>query len=77
MGCHVSGRIYGEIVSQHLLPASMWVFLVHLICRNHSARFGFFPPEEIVLLKISVTMGGGEFRIFLPCHLEPELLVRF
>lgn len=43
------GGVYGEIVSQPLLPPSVcFFFFFHMMCSHCSASFYFFSPEEIV-----------------------------
>ena len=48
--------------------------LIHPMCRNHLASFWVFfrGNFSICSCRFGVFMGGGEFRIFLCCHLELE-----
>ena len=46
---HVGGGVYGDIVSQSLLPASMLVFFSFIQCGGVSQLvWGFFYPEEVI-----------------------------
>ena len=77
VACHLTrGGVYGEIDSQPLLPISM-SFLVHLLCRCHSASFWISFRENCSKYncRFSVSMGGGEFWNILHCHLDLEPII--
>lgn len=72
LGSPAPGWGYSESVSQPLLPGGR-VFLIYLLCRSHSAPFwGFF--QRTLFYRYCRLGGslGGEFRMFLCCHLEPK-----
>lgn len=69
-------EVCDKIVSQLLLPILTWVFLIWSMCRSYSASFGFLSKEIIskrkYVFSVYVLVRGGEFRIILCHHLEPE-----
>lgn len=71
-GCHARGWVYGETLSQPFLPALMCL----LMWRSYSANFHFFFGVNCTIssCRLGVSLGGGEFRLFL-CH-HVELLFR-
>ena len=76
VGCCSEGGVYGEIVSQPLLPILMcFFFLICSLCRSHLSRFlvSFRGNCSICSCRFGVSVGGDEFRIHLHHHLELEL----
>lgn len=58
-----------------LLPT--WIcffFLIYPVCKSHSANFGVTFSKYCCTCsyKVCVSVGGGEFKILLCYHLEPE-----
>lgn len=49
-------------------------FFIHLMCKSHSASFliSFKRNYSIYSCRFSVSVGGGDFKILLCCHLESE-----
>ena len=85
MTCCTRTQIYGEIVSQLLLPLCCVLSLAHPVHRSCSASSGFlffvFSEEVVPYVAIDSVylsewdgMGGKGFRILLHCHLELEPL---
>lgn len=69
------GWVYGEIVSQPLLLSSE-SFFSHLpyVYLSLSQSLGFLRSScFICTYRLSVSLGGDEFRIILRCHLAQEL----
>lgn len=71
--CFPTGSgVYRKIVSQPLLPTCVWVFLIHLLCRSHSASFWIYFRGNCFVCnwRFDVSFGSGAFRSHLCCHLE-------
>ena len=68
VGHHAVG---GVLSRPFLLPISVWPFYP-LLCRNCSASFQTFFRENVSTSSWAsgVSVGGGEFRIFLHHHVE-------
>ena len=66
----------GENTSLPLHPVLMWSFYPSLL-KSYLASFQAFFRGNYSMCsgKFGVSMGGGEFRLFLCCHLEPLLLL--
>lgn len=65
---HCTGdEVFGETMSLPHQPTSMWT-LYHLFLRSHSASFQL--NYSICSCRFGVSVVGGEFRIFLCCHLN-------
>lgn len=71
----VAAVIYGEIMSQPLLSISVWAFSHVLMCRSCMSRFwvSFKGNYSVFSYRYGVSVGGGDFRILLHHHIEPEL----
>lgn len=68
------GRDYGEIVFQQFLSASVpFSSPLPNVMGSLPVLVFFRGNYSIYICSFSVSMGGGEFRIFLHCHPEPEL----
>lgn len=88
VGHCVTGRVYSEIVSHSAFPIHFNVVspLILPPWRSHPPSFQDFLfyfvlfSEEIIsytAVSFGVSTGGGEFKILLYCHLEPEWTVSF
>ena len=77
VGLHAERGVYGETVSQHLVPTSMCFFSLTQCTKSYLDNceiFSFFSEEIIPYVAIDcVSMVGGKFGILLCDHLEPEL----
>ena len=67
LGYCTGGGVFGETMSLPLPPTLMWTFY-SLFLRSCSASF--LGKYSICTCRFGVSMVGGEFRIFLCCHLE-------
>ena len=75
VGCLDGSKVDGETVSQPLLPILMWIFFLFTCCVGVVQlvlRFFFRGNCSVCSCRFGVSIGGGEFRILLCCHLELE-----
>ena len=80
VGCCAGAGVHGKTGSQPFTSASMWVFFFLFTQLLEIAQLVFgFSSEEIVPYVAAdlVSMGGGEFSIFLCRHPELEPYVVF
>ena len=69
VGCCARGEVFGETALLTLLPILMWSFYPLLWRWCLASVQVFF--RSICSCRFGVSMGGGEFRIFLCWHLNP------
>ena len=76
VGPHARDEVYGETVSQLLLPVSVCFFsLICLMFRSHSAGFwvSFRGNCSVCSCRFGASVGGVEFRLLQLRRLELEL----